>query len=61
MVRRSSVDMMQSHVRFYRKFGAGLHLLLSASHRSRILFSTPEAVTRFKQKERNRKQQDDRE
>jgi hypothetical protein len=53
--------MMQSHVRFYREFGAGLHLLLSTSHRSRILFSTPEAVTRFKQKERNRKQQDDRE
>jgi hypothetical protein len=44
-----------------RKFGAGLHLLLSTSHRSRILFSTPETVTRFKQKERNRKQQDDRE
>jgi hypothetical protein len=44
-----------------RKFGAGLHLLLSTSRRSRILFSTPKAVTRFKHKERNRKQQDDRE
>jgi hypothetical protein len=37
------------------KFGAGLHSLLSTSHRSRILFSIPEAVTRFKHKERNRK------
>ena len=36
-------------------------LLLSASYSSRILFQTPEAETRFKQKERNRQDQDDRE
>jgi hypothetical protein len=39
----------------------GTGLLLSTSHCSRILFPTPKAVTRFKQKERNRQQQDDRE
>jgi hypothetical protein len=39
----------------------GTGLFLSTSHHTRILFSTPEAVTRFKEQERNRQQQDDRE
>jgi hypothetical protein len=39
----------------------GTGLFLSTSDHTRILFSTPEAVTRFKQQERNRQQQDDRE
>jgi hypothetical protein len=44
-----------------RNCDAGLHLLFSTSHRRRILFLTPEAVTRPKQKERNPQQQDNRE
>lgn len=39
----------------------GATLLFSTLQRSRILFSMPEVDTRFKQKERNRQQQDDRE
>ena len=44
-----------------RKFAAGAALLLSTSPLSRILFPIPQIVTRFKHKERNRQQQDDRE
>jgi hypothetical protein len=44
-----------------RKFGARAALLLSTSPLSRILFPIPQIVTRFKHKERNRQQQDDRE